>query len=323
MADDHLNAKKAYLIFGAGGLLGKSLLSQIAKSGSVAIGATGIPWLNSSDTRQILSRHIHNFAKDFVDFQTSIIWVAGASTLRSSRDTVATDENSLRIFLEVASDCFLQGAFVDCAPRIFFASSAGGVYSKSSSPPFTEMTQASPSSYYGEAKLRMEEMVSDWATAHRTQYLIGRISSIYGENQKTHKRQGFLSVLIRNVVRKQIMDVFAPLGSVRNYVYASDAANLILRHLSDQTENTRIANICAPYNSTLASVIQTARSVSKLPVGIRFVAPPAHLTDAPDLRIASTYANFVDEECRTSLPVGVKMLLTSELERFRGPNLLA
>lgn len=134
--------------------------------------------------------------------------------------------------------------------------------------------------------------------------------------QKTHKKQGFLSALIRNTVKRQPTTIFAPLGSIRNYVYASDAANLIVRHSTQQDELVRVANICAPYNSTLASVIQSAQLVTKMPVLTQITSPPREIYDIKDLRISSQFIKWVNEECRTPLPVGLKGLFTSELQRL-------
>lgn len=317
MTEDYSTSTRAFLIMGAGGLLGQALLSQIPKrSKAVAVRASNIPWQDSSGTRKALTLHLRKFLTTCGDAKPHVFWVAGASTLRSARDSVLADESSLGLFLEVASDCLRETADNSQQLQLFFASSAGGVYSKSQNPPFTETSSVAPSSFYGESKLRMEAVVADWAINHQVQCLIGRISSIYGEKQKTHKKQGFLSALIRNTVKRQPTTIFAPLGSIRNYVYASDAANLIVRHSTQQDELVRVANICAPYNSTLASVIQSAQLVTKMPVLTQITSPPREIYDIKDLRISSQFIKWVNEECRTPLPVGLKGLFTSELQRL-------
>lgn len=318
MTEDNSTFTSAFLIIGAGGLLGQALLSQIPKrSRAVAVRASNIPWQDSSGTRKALTLHLRKFLTTCGDAKLHIYWVAGASTLRSARDSVLADESSFGIFLEAASDCLRETATNSQKLKLFFASSAGGVYSKSQNPPFTETSSVAPSSFYGESKLRMEAVIADWAIRNQVQCLIGRISSIYGEKQKTNKQQGFLSALIRNTVKRQPTTIFAPLGSIRNYVYASDAANLILRHSYQQDETVRVANICAPYNSTLASVIQSARSITKMPVLTQFTTPPHGVLDAQDLRVNTHYIKWVNEECRTPLSVGMNTLFTAELLRLR------
>ena len=82
-------------------------------------------------------------------------------------------------------------------------------------------------SAYGESKLEQERIVRAWSAATGVPAAIGRFSNLYGPGQDLTKPQGIISRLVRASLRGEPLLVFVPLDTVRDYLFAADAARRV------------------------------------------------------------------------------------------------
>jgi UDP-glucose 4-epimerase len=105
-------------------------------------------------------------------------------------------------------------------------SSAGTVYGEVKCEAFTELSETSPTSWYGRAKL-MEEMI-----LHKTSqevnfdFICVRLSNPYGNNKKTS--HGLVDVLINSVLNNKKFVAKFSSDTFRDFIHIDDAARKIV-----------------------------------------------------------------------------------------------
>ena len=95
--------------------------------------------------------------------------------------------------------------------------------------PFTEHTTPAPISAYGRAKLRSEEIATEFAVRTGSALLVGRLSNLYGPGQDITKPQGLISQLCRAQLTRQPLSVYVSLDTMRDYLFVDDAAAMVVR----------------------------------------------------------------------------------------------
>jgi UDP-glucose 4-epimerase len=316
MTPDSRASAGSALVLGGGGLLGSALLDRLDSTDARVFGrGFKVPWSSPHALRQRFDDIIGSFLRVKSESPKYIYWAAGVSNLRSGTEEVKADADRFRTLLAAIDDA-MGTRELPARLTICFPSSAGGVYGKAGRPPFLEDSEPSPWSHYGESKLELEQHLQSWSRVRGVRCVMARVTSLYGERQNMSKSQGFLSRLLTNVAHRRPTRIFVPLQTTRNYIYARDAAKLMVRHAYSPFETSRVANICSSYGSTLSHVIQTAKNVTKLRVPIEEVTDSRFSDETIDLRVKSHFQQLVDECCRTSLATGTRHLFDAEIARL-------
>ena len=180
-----------------------------------------------------------------------IYWCAGVGVTSTPASELEVEVGVFERALET-----LEALPSDIRARlsIFLASSVGGAYAGSTSPPFSESTPPAPLSPYGEAKLRMESSLSAATDRAGWHAFIGRLTNVYGAGQDLRKAQGLISALVRSNLTGQPLSLYVPLDTLRDYVYEDDCAAVIDRGM------TRVAS--EPPGTTVTKIIGTMRALS-------------------------------------------------------------
>ena len=155
----------------------------------------------------------------------TLIWSAGCGVIGSPPEALARETATWRFLLD------LLARHLDGIPgTIFLASSAGGLHGQGADHPLTEESSPAPASDYGRHKLLQEQALQAWAERHpNVGYVIGRIANLYGPGQNLAKPQGLISHLSRCLIWHRPVCVYVPLDTIRDYIYADDCAELIVR----------------------------------------------------------------------------------------------
>ena len=288
------------LVVGAGGLLGQSLVQALP--GPVV--KARVRW-NTEDAVADLARAraeaLTLAERTAAGWQ--VCWVAGAGVTGTSAATLDTE---VAVFEE-----FLAGLAAAPTDRgtLFLASSAGGVYAGAQArPPYDEFTLPAPTSAYGRAKLRTEEVANAFAdrTGHRV--VIGRIANLYGPGQNLDKPQGLISHLCRSQLAGTPLPIYVPMDTVRDYLYVADAAAMVedLLRLTRQDDIDRTVKVLASGRAvTIAAlIVDCGRIFRRRPRVVLAVSPLARY-QASDLRLRSRCCTQVDRLARTTLSAGI------------------
>lgn len=243
-------------ILGRGGLVG-SAVSRLEKS-SFQFVEDQISWSNSVDLEKTFRPAVAKFLNlaSMRKSKWAIYWCAGVGTPSGGKETT---------ILEVAAIEFLAEAICDCpedvADRgtVFFSSSAGGIYGGTSSVPVHEATPPSPWTEYGLMKMNLEDVLMRMAFVSGCRLALGRFSNIYGPGQNFRKSQGLITQACISVVFQQPLNVYVPLGTVRNYIFVEDAAQIAttLTHLVAMEPPSTIIKkvICSDRNLSISAVL--------------------------------------------------------------------
>lgn len=232
-----------------------------------------------------------------------LVWCAGAGVVGAGAEMVDAETDALRSLLAAI------GGRSSGRGSLFVASSAGGVYAGSSSPPFSEETRCVPMSPYGDAKLHQEQEAIDWARRTGNRAVIGRIANVYGPGQDLSKPQGLVSQVCLSLLLQRPLTLYVPLETARDYVYVDDCAAMVVRAIDDAagTEGgaTTVRLIATGTSVTVGQLLTLGRRVVKRHLPVVTAAPSRPVAHARDLRLDPRHP-FPAEMRATSLPEGLR-----------------
>jgi UDP-glucose 4-epimerase len=309
-------------VVGRGGLLGSHVEAALrGRERWELFKAAPFPWGNPGGLRHAMDGAAAAYGKELENHgkgagSGAVFWCAGAAVVGASAATLAAETESFEYFLSR-----LPGAVVG---RFFLASSAGGIWAGSSDRPITEDSPPRPISVYGVAHLDKEAALARWAArSSGTSTLVGRLSNLYGPGQDRTKPQGIVSHLTRSLLQGQPAHVFVPLDTIRDYLYAGDAAEAVvsaMERLGGQPQ--RLMKIFASEQATTVGELigafrRTAKRPLKIVTGVQAVARQ----HPPRLQFRSTVWRDAVPAARTGLVEGIDRVFRHELALFQAGSL--
>jgi UDP-glucose 4-epimerase len=257
---------KAAWVVGGGGLIGKSLVSALRARGCYLFVPPFASWAWQDE--ESFNKQVKDAVKSFARFADacgswSIYWAAGVSGMSSSEQVLTAESRRLEIFIKEVTEC---SSLLALPGAVALVSSAGGIYAGSRSAVVNEQTPEAPTTAYGVGKLRQESLLRQGTLASAgCRTLVARVSTVYGPAQAGGLRQGLISHLARCVVMNKPAKIFVPLDTVRDYVYADDAAQVIMRSLEACAEpGSRTMKIVASERpTTIADIMATFCRLSR------------------------------------------------------------
>ena len=294
-------------VVGSGGLVGRHVVTACRAVGH-EVRTTTVPWADEAASTRVLTDAVADLAADRGERPWSLAWCAGAGVVATPEEALQAEVRVFGATLRALREGL--GAHPGDAGRgvVFLASSAGGLYAGSSTPPFDEDTTPAPLVPYGRAKLAMEEEVRALVDGTDLRAVLGRLSNVYGPGQTLGKPQGVLSQLCLADARGTPLPIFVSMDTIRDYVYAPDAGRMIARVLElarDEAPGTVVAKILASGAPvTVGHLVAEARRVfhrplRTIPVGGRSTG------QVLDLRFVSRVWPQVDALAATTLPAGL------------------
>lgn len=307
-------------VIGSNGMLGSSVNEELSKLGLTWRPKSRIEWADIGDQESIakmeetLDSAVEEFASAQVGHDWNIFWCAGIGVVNSPNELLE---------LEVVAATHLCSSLVkfnlpdNSNGKIFFASSAGGVYAGSSNPPFTESSIPVPISNYGRQKLRIEELFNSFGKNHNVKIVIGRIANLYGVKQNLRKQQGLITTLIRCSLSNTFLNIYVPLSTVRNYIYVADAARKIVWHVLATDESLRLAVICSDKNLSLSNILRLTQDVTKKKLLYFQSSSEATSLQPIDLRLATESTSLVSSNQETPIVVGISNIRLHLIESLQ------
>lgn len=311
-------------VVGSGGLLGSHLLRSLCQHVPKARLWESTPphfsWTDPTRLAEELSHSVATFAGAVREHGEAwaLLWCAGTGVVSSSAVVLEPEWSAWTRLLGLLGR-HLAGPSGDVPGSIFLASSAGGVYGGSLGQPLTEHTPPRPVSEYGAHKLRMEEALRNWAEAFpNISSLIGRISSLYGPGQDLHKAQGIISHLSRCLIYRKPVNIFVPLDTRRDYLFADDCAHQVVASLGRlMTKRPRvILKIFASEELTsLARIVGIFFRIAKHHPLI--VSQQPRGTRPTSLKLRSDLWRNLEGLRKTDLATGIYLVHEHQLALFR------
>ncbi|UZX03894.1 NAD-dependent epimerase/dehydratase family protein [Arthrobacter sp. CDRTa11] len=295
-------------VIGAGGLLGRAVVREL-ESRQIPVLTSKIQWSDPEVAIKEFRRSAERLRDAAGSGPWTIAWCAGAGVTGTSQDALDDELSLLTQALEAFEEilCNDDGQM----GALFLASSAGGVYAGSSTPPFTEESPVQPLAPYGFAKLRAEAAVTEFASRTGVRSLIGRVSNLYGPGQNLQKPQGLISVFAKAHLTGAPVSVYVSLDTLRDYLFVDDASRLVTDALGrlvqpDVRPGQTVVKILASQRAdTIGNLIGACRAIFKRRPLIILGASPFAKAQAHDLRLRSVVWPELDEHPVTPLAVGI------------------
>ena len=287
-------------------MLGHSLELELAKTHSIWTPETRTNWQDQSSAIASLRQNCERFFKSTNDADWSIAWCAGRSIVGSSISEIDRESGLIETLFDAIKVCKPIGV----VGKVFFASSAGGVYAGAPNEVIDEDSQPKPIATYGFGKLAHEEIFKKNSKQLQVNCLIGRITNLYGPGQDMTKSQGLISQLCRSNLTKEPLNIFVPLQTARNYLYVDDAAAMIAEFMQHDDELC-IKIFASPQSTTVATLIRTSYEVFKRRPLISLGVNERTLMQPMGLHFNSKIKTEIDQRQFNSLSSGLAKTIAS------------
>jgi UDP-glucose 4-epimerase len=249
-------------IIGQGGLLGSALYEELHQSSNTVFDpAIKINWQNEEYAKSQLALTLQKFTSQSSEKPWKIFWAAGVGTMHSSEQELESETFILKAFiagLHSLDKAYLQrGAFI-------FASSAGAIYGGHYDEPINESSVPSPVNAYGRIKLRHELMI-DTLSQKGIKVVICRIATLYGFKQKHGKQQGLVAEMVRKALANEVIHIYVPLETMRDYISANNAAQEIIRLEANlkKSSGAHIKIIASGVSTSIAELLSALKRICK------------------------------------------------------------
>ena len=193
----------------------------------------------------------------------------------------------------VGSLHFVDACVAAGIKRIVFASSAS-VYGIQDCLPINESAPTNPISAHGIHKLTVEKYLLLAHRLHGIEVRVLRIANPYGPDQNLLGRQGFIAIVIGNLLRGTPVPLRDNGSSVRDYIYIDDLAEALV--LSGSLDGLpSVINIASGNGYSLQEVVNLMVQL----IGHQIVTVPteSRIMDIPssilDVELARTAMSFV------------------------------
>jgi UDP-glucose 4-epimerase len=248
-----------------------------------------------------------------------IYWAAGVGTMGSDASKLQIETTTLRILLqELARNENLQAA----SGAIAFASSAGAIYAGSTDAVVSESSQLAPTTPYALEKLQQEDLLREFRSTHSgLKVLIARISTLFGPQASGRPSKGLFAHLARSVISQEPVKIFVPLDTMRDYIFADDAASALVEILRTMADTDPVCTkiVAAQRVTTIAEILALFGRVGRRHP--RVVTGATALTSkySARLRFKSVVLPHIAVNHGTALHVCVFRILESERHSFVSP----
>ena len=293
-------------ILGRGGFLGTTLAHEAERSSYSVFPQRTIPWDSPSQRESVLKARAQEFSDFASGTKPTFVWAAGSEGVAISGSNVASERDSFNDFVFALSQMrALVGA------TVVIVSSAGGVFSGSPTPPFSVDSPVRAINEYGRNKIAIEDLaLAELTSQYRVH--VARITNLYGP--WPGPRQGLINRLCTAAATREALQIYVPLDTVRDYIYVSDAAQLLLLEI-DSTQNQEglpsISLIGSGENSSVGTVIHTVAQVSHRKIPVTMAQVEATRLQPRDLRMQPSWIEREISFEPSTLAQGVKKTFDS------------
>lgn len=288
-------------VVGSGGLLGRALSRRARRIGIDVFDASAVTWADPGLRARQLRANAERFSTLAAGRTAFVLWAAGNTSVASTTAETQSENGVLRDLISSVREITGPSSLA-----FFLASSAGGVYAGSTSPPFDSASDVAPISPYGESKLWQESYVQHELSAH-ARIKISRLSNLYGT--ALSNRRGLVTRLCNAALTREALNLFVPQDTLRDYCFADDAAELVWKDLLSSSSGGRISVIGSGSAVTVAHVIHSVERVTHRRVPIALGVDPESARQPIDLRLTPDWTRTDPAFQPTTLEVGIKRVV--------------
>lgn len=308
-------------IIGSGGLLGNSLKGLISQTADTLFDPeVKFSWEDKLKASAELKIALDNFVLRVNQGLWKIYWAAGKGNMHSTVDDLQNETFILKNFItELTSHKkfnFKSGSFI-------FSSSAGAVYAGKYDSFITESSLPSPINAYGEIKLEQESIVSMLNKNNKyCNVIIYRISNLYGFKKNSSSHLGLITEIVKKILLNEVIHIYVPLETMRDYISAKAAAELMINStfILEENPGIHIKIIASGSSTSIAQIMNIIKKISKRNLRVITLADIKSNQYQPVIYFKSQIAqsnNLINSE---NLIIGISELFTVMRSNFAQRN---
>lgn len=306
-------------VLGARGLLGSAFCRALAANGTALFAPSEyFSWTDPLKIRVQIEAAVREFsAASAQSSKWEIYWAAGVGSMTSTDESLMPETLALQQILQlIRADDRLS----EMSGAIAFSSSAGAIYSLCADDVITEASLPAPNSAYARAKLRQEALLREFCVpGSKVTVLLARISTLYGVGQSAGKQQGLLAHIARSIIRNKPIGIYVPIDTIRDYIWAEDAAAEIVETVRELAEPGALVKIVASGRPvTIAEIISIFKRITRKSPRITTSASKASSLYLRRVQFHSIVSHPNRKPKARSLAVGIAQLFWAE--RFSHAN---
>ena len=218
----------------------------------------------------------HNKFKDL-----DLIYYLASDTIpiKSWENPVFELNSNILPFLE-----FLEEIKNSRVKKIIYTSSAGTIYGPSSKTK-NETSYTIPFSPYGIGKLTMEHFLEYYRVNYNINYIIYRISNVYGPNLDTSKGLGIINTIIENLISNNSSTIFGNGEAYRNYIFVNDVASILAFSSTFSLLESNTLNLASSKNHSINQILKIIEKISSKKLNLNFINK--RNSDNPTIKISN------------------------------------
>jgi UDP-glucose 4-epimerase len=322
-------------VIGAGGLLGSHVRRALARNGNRLrpwdCPLRSFAWNDEHRLLDQLKAAVAEFEGQVRSLGRpwAVLWCAGVGVVGASQEILEVERIAFEQLLGLLGPGVASGS-MGVPGVIFLASSAGGIYGDSPDQPITEATLPRPISPYGRHKLALEGLLSGWAASHpAVAPFIGRMSNLYGVGQNPSKPQGLISHMSRSIVLQKPLNIYMPLDTLRDYIYAEDCALAVTRCVEHLLQTPKAGGpahgetkiIASERTASIAQILGIFASLTRYRPRYLCHSNPSANLQPRCLQFRSHVLRDAVNARRTDLFTGIKLVHQKNLSDFMSGHL--
>ena len=214
------------LVLGGNGFIGKHLVVQLLNNPDNHVFVVA-----RNKSEEIKSNRITYIYSDFKDLKnhTPIFKTMDCVYhLISQSYPFTTWENPIEeVQLNLIPTLEFLESIAGHVSKIIFVSSGGTIYGNHSQIS-SEISIPKPNNPHGIIKLSIENFLLYYQTKYKMNFLVFRVSNVYGPGQITKKGLGFINTIIEKAVNKEEITIYGSGEQNRDFIYVEDVAKILV-----------------------------------------------------------------------------------------------
>jgi UDP-glucose 4-epimerase len=260
---------KKILVLGGNGFIGKNLVRHLLHEAKNEIWV--VARKPSLDDEILNVKYIYSDFSDLSDYTDLCRKMDCIYHLVSQSYPFTTWDNPMmEIDLNLIPTLKFLESIGGYVPLIVFVSSGGTIYGNHMQIS-SEKSIPRPNNPHGIIKLCIENFLLYYQVKHNLNFLIFRVSNVYGPGQRINKGLGFINTTIEKILRQQDVVLYGDGNQHRDFIFIDDVAKVLAMAINSHELN-KTYNLSSGFSNSLNEIIDIVKNELKRPISLQKMA---------------------------------------------------
>lgn len=253
------------IVFGGTGFIGKHLVIHLLGEGHEVTVFTR----PSGEERQLVTHprlkyyfgdffNTHDVNEAIINKEYVFHLISLTNPAVSEEDPYIDLDTNVRMSIHLLEACVNNNV-----KRVIYTSSGGSIYGEGNNTILSEGDPTYPISPYAIGKQTVEGYLRYFHKKHNLDYIVYRISNVYGEGQNTaNNRHGVISVFLKNILADKNLTIFGDGTMTRDYIEVRDLTKFMAR-VFNSSSKYNLYNIGSGKGVTVNEILTTIELVTQ------------------------------------------------------------